>query len=289
MKKLPLSLRLYVKALSAAVNAGVYAAPTFVGKKTVNLFSTPRKGRTKDYQQKLLDSADHQQEISVKSTVFNRSFPIKTYHWEGKGPTVLLLHGWESNTARWKPLLKKLRQANYNIYAIDAPAHGSSGSKFFNLIVYAEAIEAFLKDKELYGVICHSVGCAAFAYYLSHSEETVHAEQTIFLAPPDDMASIFKAFLDFLNLNDRARAAFNNEVKNLAGVPVSYFSTANFMQNYPGNGLVVHSKDDKLVGFSKGDNIRKAWPKAKFLPFEDLGHSLQNKSVFEAVMKQLEQ
>ena len=26
---------------------------------------------------------------------------IHTYHWPGDGPSILLLHGWESSTARW--------------------------------------------------------------------------------------------------------------------------------------------------------------------------------------------
>ena len=46
---------------------------------------------------------------------------INCYHWRGSGPSVLLLHGWESSTGRWFEFYKHLKRGGYDIYALDAP------------------------------------------------------------------------------------------------------------------------------------------------------------------------
>ena len=53
-----------------------------------------------------------------------------TYRWLGKKETILLAHGWESNSFRWKDLIVKLDTAlDYNVIALDAPAHGRSSGE----------------------------------------------------------------------------------------------------------------------------------------------------------------
>ena len=69
-----------------------------------------------------------------------------TYYWEGNNKTILLAHGWESNSFRWKNLITELQRYGYSIVALDAPAHGDSGSKMFNAILYSEFINMLLKD-----------------------------------------------------------------------------------------------------------------------------------------------
>ena len=60
---------------------------------------------------------------------------IHSFHWPGEGPKVLLLHGWESSTARWFAMYEPLKKAGFDIYAIDAPAHGRSEGKKFNVFM----------------------------------------------------------------------------------------------------------------------------------------------------------
>jgi pimeloyl-ACP methyl ester carboxylesterase len=47
------------------------------------------------------------------------------YSDQGKGPVVVLLHGFMESTAMWKNLISEL-QSNYRIIAIDLPGHGKS-------------------------------------------------------------------------------------------------------------------------------------------------------------------
>ena len=99
----------------------------------LRLFTTPLKGFIKNAQLEFLDSA-FQEEFEYNS------IPITTYRWPGNGKTILLVHGWESNSARWEKLIYQLKSKNYNIIALDAPAHGNSGSKRFTAVLYSEFI-----------------------------------------------------------------------------------------------------------------------------------------------------
>src|SRR5210317_2463091 len=117
-KYIPKIVGVYLNVLS--IFSSDYAA-----NKALHLFSKPRKGRLKPYQEKFLDSA-------IQQTLYFEDLAIQVYHWEGTKETILLAHGWESNTARWKNKINLFKKEGFNIIALDAPAHGKSSSDSFN-------------------------------------------------------------------------------------------------------------------------------------------------------------
>ena len=84
-----LDLRLYLNTLALfdARKAGAIA---------FQIFCTPRQGRLREKDRAFLDTADDQQDLHVND------LNMRCYHWRGPGDTVLLVHGWESNAARWR-------------------------------------------------------------------------------------------------------------------------------------------------------------------------------------------
>lgn len=81
---------------------------------TFEVFSKVRKGRVLPQQLSYLEDAKDQ-------VLEIENHTIQTYQWSGKRETILLVHGWESNTFRWRNLIAKLKDADYNIIAFDAP------------------------------------------------------------------------------------------------------------------------------------------------------------------------
>ena len=75
----------------------------------MSIFSTPLKGRIREADFDFLNS-------SFKEELSQGDFPVMTYRWVGKNKTILLAHGWESNSARWKLLINNLID-NANKYA----------------------------------------------------------------------------------------------------------------------------------------------------------------------------
>lgn len=146
------------KIVGKAINTISYVSKEFAANKAMSLFATPRKGKINAAQSKFLQSAE------TLELEYN-GLKIMTYQWAGNGKTVLLVHGWESNSARWKNLMTKLQKHDCNIIALDAPAHGNSGSKQFNALLYAEFINVVSKKFNPEIIIGHSVGGMASVFF----------------------------------------------------------------------------------------------------------------------------
>ena len=113
------------KLVGALINLIGFFSSEYASKLALQLFSKPRSGQLTPNGKLFLDTA-------TKTTLYYNDLPIQTYHWKGSKETVLLAHGWESNSNRWRYEIEKLQTEGYTIIALDGPAHGSSGSATFN-------------------------------------------------------------------------------------------------------------------------------------------------------------
>src|SRR6056300_562050 len=91
-----------IKFFGNLINSIAFFCPAYAGQIAVKLFSTPRKGKLEPEQKNYLKSAS-------QNTLHYKDLNIKTYHWKGTKETILLVHGWESNSARWKELIALLK------------------------------------------------------------------------------------------------------------------------------------------------------------------------------------
>lgn len=104
------------KLIGYSINFLSYIFPAYAAKLAVLLFSKPQNADLDD-EAKLYLKESKQEDLSYKG------FTIKTYNWSGSNKTILLVHGWDSNSFRWKDLIEHLKQDDYNIISIDGPAH----------------------------------------------------------------------------------------------------------------------------------------------------------------------
>jgi len=168
------------KTIGFLINVLSLVSSKLAGNLALTLFSTPLKGKIKEEEFDFLNTA-------FKEELKYQDFPIMTYRWLGKGKTVLLVHGWESNAARWKPLIENLKLQGFNIIALDAPAHGKSGSKRFNAILYAEFINIVSKKFNPHIIIGHSVGGMATVFY-QHKYQNSEVEKLVLLGAPSNFS-----------------------------------------------------------------------------------------------------
>ena len=149
-----------VKSIGFYLNLLSYVNPRRASVIAYQFFSEPRKGKlTKENLPKFL------QNTSTEIIGYN-NHQIQIYKWLGDDNVILLVHGWESNASRWKKLLPFLHETGSTIIAIDAPAHGLSSGKEFNVPQYAEFIHATIQKYHPKTIIAHSSGGAASAFYL---------------------------------------------------------------------------------------------------------------------------
>ena len=160
-----------------------------------------------------------------------------TYRWLGKKDTVLLAHGWESNSFRWKKLSKQLLKNNFNIIAIDAPAHGKSGDRSFTAIQYAAFINEVCRVYKPNHIIGHSVGGMASIFYL-HNYKNYSIEKLITLGAPSEFKYIFLSYTTMMGFNRTVSNGLDHYIYEKFGKYPYEFSSAKFSKTLKAKGLI---------------------------------------------------
>ena len=82
------------------------------------------------------------------------------WHW-GRGPRVLLAHGWGSHAGRLTPFIPRLVRAGFGVSAFDAPGHGESRGRFASLPEFVDALMLVARSVAPVAFLGHSLGAAA--------------------------------------------------------------------------------------------------------------------------------
>jgi len=266
------------KIVGALINfIGVFNT-AYASKLALKLFSKPRNGQLTPHANTFLDTA------TSKTTLYYESIPIQTYHWEGSKETVLLAHGWESNSGRWRHKIQKLRMDGYNIIALDGPAHGGSGSDTFNAILYAEFINVVSQKFKPTAYIGHSVGGMAVVIFLK--KQTHHtAEKIVLLGAPSGFKGIMKRYKEMMGYSQKISKGIDKQIELKFGYPPEYFSTADFVKNIDTKGLLIHDKKDPVIPYQDALDIEAQFKNAKLISTEGLGHSLKGNLVSDELIQ----
>lgn len=243
----------------------------------IRIFSTPRKGKINSEEEEHLKTA-------TQKVVFYNDISIQTYQWKGNKSTILLAHGWESNTYRWKDLIALLKLQNYNIIAIDAPAHGKSGSKIFNAILYSECIHEVLKTFEIDVAIGHSVGGTACAIAF-HNYKVSSVKKFISLGAPSNFIDLVNNYKKMMGFNKKVIKAIDAYyLQNFGHLP-DYFTVANFSENIQAKGLIIHDKKDRIISFKDALEIVKHYKNSKLIKTIGFGHGLKSEKVYNHILE----
>ena len=271
---------LIVKSVGSYLNILSYLSKPYAAKKALNLFTKPRKGRVLKHQIDFLDTAFNE-ELNYEE------HPIMTYRWLGKKETILLVHGWESNSYRWRPLVSELLKKGYTVVALDAPAHGRSGSKEFNALLYAEFINVVATRFNPSIIIAHSVGGMATTAF-QNKYQLPDLEKLILLGAPSEFKDIISRYVDMLGYNNRISHQLNQVILKRFGVTPDMFSSAKLLNTIQTEGLIIHDKEDTIIPYEDALLINRAYKNSTLISTEGLGHSLNNALVREHIYNFLE-
>lgn len=260
-----------VKLVGIYYNLLSYISKSYAGTKAMYLFTTPRSGRINEEQADFLHTA-YQEELMYKS------YPIMTYRWVGSKKTILLTHGWESNSARWKTLILALQKKGYSVVALDAPAHGRSGGKMFDALLYAEFINVTSQRFSPHIIIGHSIGGMASAFF-QHKYQFKALEKIILLGAPSEFQDVMKRYTDMLGYNQRIVSHLKHTIIERYGSPADTFSTAKFLNSIASQGLIIHDEDDHIIPYNDALLIKNSFKNSQLVTTKGLGHSLIDESV----------
>src|SRR5690606_26850237 len=182
------------KIIGSSINFISHISTPFAVHLAFQLFSRPQR-KAKKMDTKFLNTA-------IQKEVSYQDINIMTYQWPGTKGTILLVHGWESNTSRWKKLIDILKTLDYNIITLDAPAHGRSGGTLFNAILYSECIHEVAKQMNPEIIIGHSVGgIATVLSQYTYNLPTV--EKLLLLGAPSNFTGIFDRYKSMMRYNQK--------------------------------------------------------------------------------------
>lgn len=206
---------------------------------------------------------------------------VHCYHWPGSGPSVLLLHGWESSSARWFELYEPLRKAGYDIYAIDAPAHGRSEGKKFNVFMYCEVLGAYFKTQGFapdYWV-GHSGGGMAAIYYCCKEDYKHRPKRIISMAVPGLLENFIDKFCEMVGANDRVKYGIEHQFHRHLDHRFADVNFTEFVKNLEVGGLIVHDEEDDVAPIDGARRMHANWRGAELATTKGRGHSLTGELV----------
>jgi pimeloyl-ACP methyl ester carboxylesterase len=265
------------KLVGFSLNMSGYLFPNWAANKAAMIFSTPQKGRIKEKDMPFLEG-------SIQQKLSYQDIDIHTYLWDGEGPTILLAHGWESNSARWRNFVKKLRRKKCRIVAVDAPAHGQSGSKVFNAILYAHCLEVAAKHYKPDMMVGHSAGGVS-AMYLLTQIATISVKKLVILAAPSELSQIFGKFYGILGLKKHVSQGLERIFEQKYEFKVADFSLQSFAHKLTMPGLVIYDEEDEVAPHVGGVNIANNWKQARLISTKGIGHSLYSEEVTNEVCR----
>ena len=189
-------------------------------------------------------------------------------------PVVLLSHGWGGRGAQLRSFVPALLAAGYQPVAFDHLGHGFSESGESTLVHFEQGLDAVARALEaegaqVAGVIGHSLGAAAAGAWLNRTRRDLRA---VLVASPTSLQRYSSFFARKLGIPEQLRSAMQERFERRLGRPWKDFELPQSVASVRAPALVVHDTADGDVAFSSGLALARAWPKARFVRTEGLGH-----------------
>lgn len=256
-------------------------APSKSAKQAFYLFCFPFKAKLQPRHQDFLKTGESfQLKIDEKN--------VHYYSW-GSGPEkVLFVHGWQSNSYRWRKFIQQFDKDKYTLVAFDAPGHGNSESKIGNIPLYEKSIDAVINH--IGGVdhfVGHSIGsfaCASFAYHSQYPMKSFTS-----LATPYDANEFFAHFNEELKTSNRLQKNMKRYFIEYTGNPVEHYSLGTFSKEINlERALIIHDKEDKSTSPKSSErlfeSLKTKGPDVELILTEGLKHNLKSQKIVDDVL-----
>ena len=189
----------------------------------------------------------------------------------GRGPTVLLVHGWGERASTMGAFIAPLAAAGYRVAAIDLPGHGQTPSTDPNLYVIADALKRTASELgDIDAVVAHSMGGLATTVALA---DGLVADKVVLLAPAIRLEHGLTKFNELFGVPPRASKGLRDHIDRRFGRDVwGHFAGDHLAAGITSPALIIHDEDDPQVDFEDGRLLAESWASARFEATKGLGH-----------------
>lgn len=272
------TVRAHGRARAVLVGAGVRAvgqlAPGVAARLAERLFTTPPPRRApRPWEREALAAAEPLALRAGGGTLRGARL--------GEGPAVLLVHGWGGGGAQLAAFAGPLLAAGCTVVTFDLPAHGASAGRTTTLPEVADAVSEVARRTGARAAVAHSFGGAALALALGRG---LALDAAVLVGAPRTPTGFLDAFCGALDLGAPLRARLLGRLERRTGSPLASLEVGRAVAGLRTPALVVHDRGDREVPFDDGVAIAAAWPGARLLATDGLGHRrvLRDRSVVDA-------
>ena len=199
---------------------------------------------------------------------------IKGHRWNAAGKKkILIVHGFESSSKNFDRYVMPFVKRGCKVFAFDAPAHGGSGGKQVNLLMYVQTLrEIHARYGPFDGYLSHSFGGLA----VTHFVETVQHDENVrlaLIAPATESTSAIDSFFRILQLSTNIRKEFDDLILTKSGVSPDHYSIRRAIKNIKAKILWFHDEDDELTPIEDALRVKEEnHPHIEFVITKGLGH-----------------
>ncbi|AEG91564.1 alpha/beta fold hydrolase [Ramlibacter tataouinensis] len=189
---------------------------------------------------------------------------------QGRGPAVLLVHGWDGRGTQMMAFFKPLVEAGFRVLTFDAHGHGESAGRQTNGVIISQMVaEVARQAGSLYAIVAHSMG-GSFALV---ALEDIAVERIALIAPPQNMEAVYQKVEKRLGVPKAPGELFKQQLARDFPDVWNRFSIEQIVARLPHvKGLVVQDADDDFVLPHEGRAVHRSWPGAQLFMTEGYGH-----------------
>ena len=223
-----------------------------------------------------------------------QEYQLVGHRW-GRGPAVVMLHGWGNRAAAMSAFVDPLVEQGFSVWAIDAPAHGESSGEFCHAPLFAACTDHMVKTTvlpecgSLQGALGYSFGGLATGI---GQYRGLGAKRIALLAPLAWIPLRFNSWAIACGLDEAGIEEYWQHVHAYFGEGlIETHSLPQLAPHMTAPLLLVHDRKDNEVSVQEALDVVEAWPGAVLMETEGLGHRrlLRDRTVITRVAEFLGQ
>jgi pimeloyl-ACP methyl ester carboxylesterase len=190
----------------------------------------------------------------------DRNIPV--WHWGTQGPAVILMHGWEGRGGQLGAFVSPLVEAGFQVFAFDAPGHGSAEVRRSSLPEFARALGAVQREVSkrvghVYGIVAHSMGGAAAMLAEADALEAGEsfAVRTVMIAPPGKTDSYTRLFSRIMGMTPDVTNALRKRIEAEFSFSFDAVEPWNLALRLKSQALIVHDGSDEVIPVLEGAEL----------------------------------
>lgn len=218
-------------------------------------------------------TSDQQQALAQASELrYGEEKRHVAWSW-GKGPLVILVHGWSGRAAQLAPLAVNIANLGFRCVAIEVTGHGSSPSNRTAWTFFIRDIAALTQSlgEEVHAYVAHSAG--GLTMMAARNLKGIAAKLYVCICAPSHPFPPINVIRKRLNPK---QGMINLYQEYIAKQFDTSWDTLKSGCSYQGTGadlLLFYDEGDKFVDHKEGDRIHALCPGSHLIKTSAYGHS----------------